>query len=63
MICRYYVAEGVRIYSQETWRNVTGNDGKRLVETYIDEVVSSGFIREDGYNGQRKITSQSYDEC
>ncbi|GFS25769.1 Arm repeat-containing protein [Elysia marginata] len=36
---RYYVAEGVRIYSQETWKLVTKGDGKTLVETYIDDVV------------------------
>ncbi|XP_077991642.1 uncharacterized protein LOC144445871 [Glandiceps talaboti] len=36
---RYYVAEGVRIYSQETWRRVTGNRGKELVETYIKDTV------------------------
>ncbi|XP_076055845.1 uncharacterized protein LOC143033974 isoform X2 [Oratosquilla oratoria] len=37
---RYYVAEGVRIYSQDTWRQVTGTEGKVLVEKYIDSVVS-----------------------
>lgn len=37
---RYYVAEGVRLYSQETWRQVTGAEGKTLVEKYIDPVVS-----------------------
>ncbi|KAG0725181.1 hypothetical protein GWK47_039084 [Chionoecetes opilio] len=37
---RYYVAEGVRLYSQETWRQATGADGKSLVEKYIDPVVS-----------------------
>ncbi|XP_072032350.1 uncharacterized protein [Amphiura filiformis] len=36
---RYYVAEGVRIYSQETWRAVTGTQGKRMVEEYICDVV------------------------
>ncbi|KAL8583744.1 hypothetical protein ACOMHN_000365 [Nucella lapillus] len=36
---RYYVAEGVRIYSQETWRLVTQGGGKDLVEKYIDNVV------------------------
>lgn len=36
---RYYVAEGVRLYSQETWRQVTGAEGKTLVEKYIDSVV------------------------
>lgn len=37
---RYYVAEGVRLYSQETWRQVAGTEGKLLVEKYIDSVVS-----------------------
>lgn len=36
---RYYIAEGVRIYSQETWRQVTGEFGKELVEKYIDKFV------------------------
>ncbi|XP_071962564.1 uncharacterized protein [Antedon mediterranea] len=37
---RYYVAEGVRIYSQETWRQVTHSEGKQLVGRYIKEVVT-----------------------
>lgn len=37
---RYYVAEGVRLHSQETWRQVTGAEGKALVEKYIDSVVT-----------------------
>ncbi|XP_078313834.1 uncharacterized protein LOC111130281 [Crassostrea virginica] len=37
---RYYVAEGVRIYSQDTWRMVTEGAGKHLVEKYIDDVVA-----------------------
>ncbi|KAK7507023.1 hypothetical protein BaRGS_00001874 [Batillaria attramentaria] len=36
---RYYVAEGVRIYSQETWRLVTQGNGKQYVEKYIQQVV------------------------
>ncbi|CAH1263660.1 Hypp2742 [Branchiostoma lanceolatum] len=36
---RYYVAEGVRIYSQETWKKVTQTEGKALVEEYITQVV------------------------
>ena len=36
---RYYVAEGVRIYSQETWKQVTEEKGKQLVEAYIANVV------------------------
>lgn len=38
---RYYVAEGVRLYSQETWRVVTENKGVELVGKYIKNVVSS----------------------
>ena len=33
------MAEGVRIYSQDTWRMVTEGAGKHLVEKYIDDVV------------------------
>ena len=39
---RYYLAEGVRIYSQETWRMVTNAEiggGKKVVEAYIEDVV------------------------
>ena len=36
---RYYTAEGVRIYSQETWYEVTEGRGKQLVEQHIDVVV------------------------
>ena len=39
---RYYLAEGVRIYSQETWRMVTNPEiggGKKVVEAYIEDVV------------------------
>ncbi|KAK7788464.1 hypothetical protein R5R35_012208 [Gryllus longicercus] len=37
---RYYIAEGVRIYSQETWRQVAGSKGKDLVEKFIDSTVT-----------------------
>jgi hypothetical protein len=36
---RYYVAEGVRAYSQETWRLVAGTNGRTLVAQRIDRVV------------------------
>ena len=36
---RYYVAEGVRLYSQESWRIVTDNRGVELVGEYIKNVV------------------------
>ena len=34
------MAEGVRLYSQETWRVVTENRGVELVGQYISQVVS-----------------------
>ncbi|XP_040569978.1 uncharacterized protein [Lepeophtheirus salmonis] len=37
---RYYLAEGVRIYSQETWTMVVGQRGKQLVEKYISEIIN-----------------------
>jgi len=36
---RYFTAEGVRIYSQETWSIVTAGQGRQLVEQNIDAVV------------------------
>ena len=35
---RYYVAEGVRVYSIDTWRQVFGEEGKEVVCKYADEV-------------------------
>ena len=45
IFCRYYVAEGVRNASQETWKMVAGNNGRKLVQTYIKNVV--GFLLTD----------------
>eukprot|EP00127_Corallochytrium_limacisporum_P001876 Clim_evm31s88 gene=Clim_evmTU31s88 len=39
-INRYYVAEGVRIYSQNIWRELFDNRGQSLVEEYISDVVT-----------------------
>ena len=36
---RYYLAEGVRIYSQETWILTVGQNGKSLVEDNIEHFV------------------------
>ena len=35
---RYYVAEGVRVYSIETWRKVFGDQGKQIVSKYADDI-------------------------
>ncbi|GAB4818455.1 hypothetical protein N2152v2_005501 [Parachlorella kessleri] len=37
---RYYVAEGVRNYSQETWRRVMGTHGRDHVAKHAQQVVS-----------------------
>ena len=36
---RYYVAEGVRLYSQATWAQVGGEQGKQYVQEHIGAVV------------------------
>eukprot|EP00118_Oscarella_pearsei_P001458 m.7493 g.7493 ORF g.7493 m.7493 type:complete len:648 (+) comp18796_c0_seq1:28-1971(+) len=36
---RYYVAEGVRLYSQETWKLVTQDQGRLMIENYIADTV------------------------
>jgi hypothetical protein len=36
----YYVAEGVRLFSQASWKMVVGDQGKTLVEQYIAETVT-----------------------
>ena len=41
---RYYVAEGVRIYCQQSWKMVVGTEGKQLVEKYITEIVSMHLL-------------------
>ena len=34
------MAEGVRIYCQQSWKMVVATEGKQLVEKYITEIVS-----------------------
>ena len=36
---RYYLAEGVRLYNQESWRIVLGTQGRNFVESFINQVV------------------------
>ena len=43
---RYYVAEGVRLYAQESWRRAVGERGRALVAQYAGDVVS-----DDGRRG------------
>ncbi len=37
---RYYVAEGVRNYSIETWRQIFGETGKQIVCTYAEPIAA-----------------------
>lgn len=36
---RYYIADGVKLYSQETWRMVFGDQGRKVVAKYAKEVT------------------------
>ncbi|XP_015919136.2 uncharacterized protein [Parasteatoda tepidariorum] len=36
---RYYIADGVRIYSQESWRRIVKENGRMFVKKYIDKFV------------------------
>ncbi|KAF6774944.1 hypothetical protein AHF37_06097 [Paragonimus kellicotti] len=47
---RYYVAEGVRIYSQDTWCRVTKGEGKRLIGTYLAPVLDYYIQQTDADN-------------
>ena len=37
---RYYLAEGVRLFNQQTWKQVVGEKGKEIVGKYLKEVVA-----------------------
>eukprot|EP01094_Clydonella_sp_ATCC50884_P017104 TRINITY_DN2918_c0_g1_i1.p1 TRINITY_DN2918_c0_g1~~TRINITY_DN2918_c0_g1_i1.p1 ORF type:complete len:832 (-),score=205.17 TRINITY_DN2918_c0_g1_i1:39-2534(-) len=47
---RYYVAEGVKLYSHESWRLVTGTNGKALLEECIDETVKYYCMQSEADN-------------
>ena len=40
--CRYYEAEGVRLYSQQTWREVMGEAGRVKVAQFAPQVREGG---------------------
>lgn len=46
---RYYVAEGVKLYSQETWKLLVGDQGRDLVAKFAPEFVDF-YIRQCGAN-------------
>lgn len=36
---RYYLAEGVKLYNQESWRMILETEGRKYVQMYIEEMV------------------------
>jgi hypothetical protein len=64
LICtRYYEADGVRMYSQQTWREVMGEEGRIKVAQFISEVRPPS----NDYNyltiGSRWGFVQQYSSC
>ena len=53
--CRYYVAEGVRAYSQETWQLVMCGGGRACVARHLPAVV-------DYYVAQSKANNHAVRE-
>ncbi|CAH8455893.1 unnamed protein product [Schistosoma margrebowiei] len=47
---RYYVAEGVRIYSQDTWCRVTQGEGRKLLGQYLVSAVDYYIQQSDADN-------------
>ncbi|CAH8452777.1 unnamed protein product [Schistosoma guineensis] len=47
---RYYVAEGVRIYSQDTWCRVTQGEGRKLLGQYLVPAVDYYIQQSDADN-------------
>lgn len=64
---RHYVAEGVRTYSQETWKRVIGGDGRYYLVQHLDQVVAyyesqcsadNHAVREAACQGFAEVTSK-----
>ncbi|VEL11690.1 unnamed protein product [Protopolystoma xenopodis] len=47
---RYYIAEGVRLYSQETWKLVTNGKGKQLLESCLEQALNFYILQSDADN-------------
>jgi hypothetical protein len=47
---RFYIADGVRIYSQETWSLVMGSKGRDHIKATMDEVVEYYVASTHGVN-------------
>eukprot|EP00188_Purpureofilum_apyrenoidigerum_P003584 Plantae.Rhodophyta-Purpureofilum_apyrenoidigerum.ctg3796.p1 GENE.Plantae.Rhodophyta-Purpureofilum_apyrenoidigerum.ctg3796~~Plantae.Rhodophyta-Purpureofilum_apyrenoidigerum.ctg3796.p1 ORF type:complete len:651 (-),score=118.46 Plantae.Rhodophyta-Purpureofilum_apyrenoidigerum.ctg3796:96-2048(-) len=61
---RHYVAEGVRTYSQDTWKNVLGSKGRKLLVKYFPEVIDFYISQCDADNhAVREAACQSLAEA
>jgi len=47
---RYYVAEGVKLYSIDTWKQVHGENGKNIVAKYASEVCKFYILQSQADN-------------
>merc|ERR1719329_255377 len=47
---RYYVAEGVKIYSNETWKLIHGDQGKQILIKYVKEVCEYYILQSTADN-------------
>lgn len=54
---RYHPAEGIRIYTQETWKLIVGMNGRLLISKYIDEVIKYYLIQLKSFNPAIQETS------
>jgi len=50
LLNRYYAAQGVKMYSLETWKQVMGDQGRNLVVKYIDTIVAYYISQIDADN-------------
>ncbi|KAA0185046.1 Soluble guanylate cyclase 88E [Fasciolopsis buskii] len=61
---RYYIAEGVQIYSQDTWYRVTRGEGRKLLSTYLESALDY-YIHQTGADDHaiREAACASIAEC
>ena len=62
-LLRYYVAAGVRIYSQDSWKMLFGEEGRHKVERYIKETVNWWLIScltREGHRSKERVFDFSF---
>lgn len=50
LLSRYYLADGVKLYSQETWRMFMGEAGREMVGKYAQDVTDYYCMASDSNN-------------